>query len=247
MISSPRPVAPVLVATALAATGLAACGTGAIELREPRRLVTYTGARLDPQRERMEEIDNWVREQWDSITVDPSFMIYSEASEGPVYPWETLEINEAGDTATIRVQGRSGGSQLYTIYAHYHLMAAQNRLDKWLPEVSDGPDAEAFELERAILSRVADVWLYQRSILDAAPYGLFDELVYAKEQDFLDEFILTARPADFVEARRARLSANPGRDEVYREWFRRTFEREPPGLRGDTNRGGTSQGGTAGG
>lgn len=222
--------APLLRAVVLAGVvGSAACGAGETELPEPRRLVVHSGERLAPAKERMEEVDAWIREQWDSIQMDPSFMIYTEAAEGPVYPWESLEVTESADTARIRVQGRSAGSQAYTIYAHYHLMAGQDRLDKWLPE---GQGADEFELEKAVLSRVADVWLYQRSILDAPPYGLLDELVYAKESGFLDEFILTARPDAFVEARRERLARQPERAEAYREWFRRTFEREPPGLRG---------------
>lgn len=224
--------APLVCAGVLACVAaLTACGARELELPEPRRLVVHSGERLAPAKERMEEVDAWVREQWDSIQMDPSFMIYTEAAEGPVYPWESLEVTESADTARISVQGRSAGSQVYTIYAHYHLMAGQDRLDKWLPE---GQGADDFGLEKAILAKVADVWLYQRSILDAPPYGLLDELVYAKESGYLDEFILTARPNAFVEARRERLAREPERAEAYQEWFRRTFERDPPGLRGSS-------------
>ncbi len=227
--SPPAPLLRTVLLAGVAAFGSGACGSGELELPEPRRLVVHSGERLAPAKERMEEVDAWIREQWDSIQMDPSFMIYTDAAEGPVYPWESLEVTESGDTARISVQGRSAGSQLYTIYAHYHLMAVQGRLDRWLPE---GEDADEFELEKAILSRVADVWLYQRSILDAPPYGLLDELVYAKENDFLDEFVLTARPDAFVEARKEYMAENPERTDAYRDWFRLTFEREPPGLRG---------------
>ena len=165
--SSPEPRRRAVLLAGVAACASVACGSGEVQLPEPRRLVVHSGERLVPTKERMEEVDAWIREQWDSIQMDPSFMIYTEGAEGPVYPWESLELNEAGDTARIAVQGRSAGSQLYTIYAHYHLMALQDRLEKWLPE---GQGADEFELEKAILSRVADVWLYQRSILDAPPY-----------------------------------------------------------------------------
>ena len=227
--SPPASLLRTVLLAGVAAFGSVACGSGELELPEPRRLVVHSGERLAPAKERMEEVDAWIREQWDSIQMDPSFMIYTDAAEGPVYPWESLEVTESGDTARISVQARSAGSQLYTIYAHYHLMAVQGRLDRWLPE---GEDADEFELEKAILSRVADVWLYQRSILDAPPYGLLDELVYAKENDFLDEFVLTARPDAFVEARKEYMAENPERTDAYRDWFRLTFEREPPGLRG---------------
>ena len=229
--SSPEPRRRAVLLAGVAACASVACGSGEVQLPEPRRLVVHSGERLVPTKERMEEVDAWIREQWDSIQMDPSFMIYTEGAEGPVYPWESLELNEAGDTARIAVQGRSAGSQLYTIYAHYHLMAIQERLEKWLPE---GQGADEFELEKAILSRVADVWLYQRSILDAPPYGLLDELTYAKENGFLDEFVLTARPDAFVEARKEYFAQRPERADAYQEWFRRTFERDPPGQRGSS-------------
>ena len=207
-----------------------ACASGEVELPNPRRLVIYSGARLSPEKERMEEVDAWVREQMDSITLDPSFMIITEAQEGPVYPWEQLRLNPQGDTARVSFQIGPGGGALrrgpYLFYAHLHLMAAQNRLDRWLPEAVG---AEDYELEKAILRRVADAWLYQRAIFDARPYGILDEITYANENGYLDEFILTARPGSFVEARRDWLAENPGGNADYVEWFRRTFERDPPG------------------
>lgn len=234
--SSSRSCLRAVLLTGVAAGASLACGSGEVKLPEPRRLVVSSGERLVAAREDMEEVDAWIREQWDSIQMDPSFMIYTDGAEGPVYPWESLEVNEAGDTARISVQGRSGGSQLYTIYAHYHLMAVQDRLDKWLPEGlgNDGSQLDDFGLEKAILSRVADVWLYQRSILDAPPYGLLDELTYAKANGWLDEFILTSRPNAFVEARKEYVAENPDRADEYLDWFRATFERDPPGLRGSS-------------
>jgi len=72
--------------------------------------------------------------------------------------------------------------------------------------------------------------LYQRSIFDAAPYSILDEITYANENGFLDAFILTARPGSFVEVRREWMAANPDGRADYVAWFRHTFERDPPGL-----------------
>lgn len=216
----------VLVAVLFAAAG---CGAGIRNLPTPRRLVIHSGERIATTAERMEEVDLWVREQVDSIRLDPSFMIHPLQQVGPAYPWETLRINEAGDTAEIVHQDRPGLYGPYLIYAHLHLMKAQGRLDRWLPEVAGGTP---FEIESAILSRVADAWLYQRSIFDIRPNGVMDELIYAKENGFLDAFILTARPNEFVEARRAWEAENPNGRNEYIDWFRRAFERDPPGLRG---------------
>ncbi len=211
------------------ALSAAACAGGEPVLRDPRRLVIHSGERLAPTRERMEEIDEWVSEQWDSIGADPSFMILHGGQEGPVYFWETLELNEAADTARIGYQDRPAVGIPYVFYAHLHLMAAQDRLGRWLPEADGGTP---FEIETAILSRVADTWLYQRSIFDARPYDLLEELMYSKENGYLDAYILTARPDEFVDARRVWAEENPDARDAFVVWFRRVFEREPPGMRG---------------
>ena len=208
-----------------------ACAGAEPVLRDPRRLVIHSGERLAPTRERMEEIDVWVSEQWDSIRDDLSFVIIHGTQEGPAYLWETLEINEAGDTAHINYQGRPGIMPVYLYYAHLHLMAVLDRLDRWLPE-ADGDTP--YEIEKAILSRVADVWLYQRSIFDARPYDFLEELLYSKENDYLDAYILTARPDEFVDARRVWMEENPDARDAFIAWFRRVFERDPPGVRGAT-------------
>ncbi len=228
------------LAGALAVAALSqACGAGGpSELPTPRRLVVHSGERLTADEEHMREVDTWLREQMDSIRLDPSFMINLDAGEGPVYPWDALTINEEADTAHIEAQRAPGTAPIYLIYAHLHLMAAQDRLDRWLPDAAGGSD---FEIERAVLARVADAWLYHRAILGAFPYGILDELAYAKSRGFLDAFLLTARPGAFVEARRAWLADNPDAPEKYAEWFRRTFEREPPGLRGNTAARGPAQ------
>lgn len=219
-------ILPILAAVTL---GAASCGTGPTKLPTPRRLVIHSGERIVPTEERMAEVDAWGREQMDSIRVDPSFFINPIGQDAPVYPWETLRINESGDTAVIAYQNRPGLYGPYVIYAHLHLMDAQSRLERWLPEAGGGTP---FEIEKAILSRVADAWLYQRSIYDVRPNGILDELIYVRENGFLEAFILTARPDQFVEARRTWQAENPAGRGAYVAWFRSTFERDPPGLRG---------------
>ncbi|NNM32243.1 MAG: hypothetical protein HKO53_04230 [Gemmatimonadetes bacterium] len=223
--SKPRTAFISLALTAL----VVGCTSAPAELPNPRRLVVHSGARLAPAKADMEEVDSWIREEVDSITADPSFMIITTPQEGPAYPWDGFYLSEGSDTANVRYQAGTDAGNPYLIYAHLQLMAAQDRLDRWYPEAEG---LEGYELERAIMARTADTWLYQRSLFDARPYGLLDELVYAKEEGFLDAFILTARPDDFVEARRAWLEENPGRNEEYVAWFQETFQRPPPGLRG---------------
>jgi len=114
------------------------------------------------------------------------------------------------------------------IYGHLHLMAKMGRLEEFLPEAAT---ATGFQLERAILERVADAWLLGRTVYDFSPYAPLDELIYAREAGYLDAFIFTARPEDFAEARAKWARENPGRSDEYRTWFLKTFNREPPGLR----------------
>lgn len=223
------PVAMALPILVVLAFDVAACGSGGRQLPTPRRLVIHSGERVVPTQERMAEVDTWAREQMDSIRADPSFFIDPIDQDAPAYPWETLRINESGDTAVIAYQSRPGLYGPYVIYAHLHLMEARGRLDRWLPEADGGTP---FEIEKAILARMADAWLYQRSIHDIRPNGILDELVYVNENGYLDAFVLTARPNEFVEARRVWQAENPGGRDAYVAWFRKTFERDPPGLRG---------------
>ena len=205
------------------------CAAGVAELPPPRRLVVHSGARLALSPARADEIHDWVSEEVDSISADPAFWIITQPEQGPAYPWDGFYISEGKDTATVRVQGGTDANRPYLIYAHLALMASQNRLDRWYPEAHG---LSGYELEKAIMSRTADTWLYLRTLFDARPYGLLDELIYAKENGYLDAFILTARPDDFVEARRDWIEETPSGTEQYVEWFNATFQRQPPGLRG---------------
>jgi len=213
----------VLVAGALAA---GACA-GAYSLPAPRPLVVRSGARLFADPARLAEIDVWVREQQENIVVDPTFLIVENRSSVVTYPWQALTIT--GDTAAVLVYAAAPESgSIVSFYGHYHLMDNLGRLDEVLPEAVG---SEGYELERAILSRVSDAWLYGRSAFDIPPYGPLDELMFSSENGYLDAFILTARQEEFEEGRRAWLQENPGREEEYRQWFLNTFELEPPGIR----------------
>jgi hypothetical protein len=207
---------------------LSACGGGPPPLPEPRNIVIRSGARVFPDRERLQEIDNWFRVQMNNIDRDPSFLIEVVPRDTPAYPWESLLIQ--GDTAKTGVErGRSQDAQTaYMLYAHFRLMKEFGRLDEFLPE---GEGLDGFPLERAILARVADAWLLGRAAYDAEAYDPLEELLYSNENDFLDAFILTARAEEFREARQEWLAEDPEALESFRRWFVETFEREPPGLR----------------
>ena len=213
----------VLIAGALAA---GACA-GAYSLPTPRTLVNHSGARIYADEARLADIDTWVREQQENIVVDPSFWIIERRSDMEMYPWDALTIS--GDTAVVLVNASAPESGSFmSFYGHFHLMDTMNRLDEVLPEA---PGAEGYELERAILSRISDAWLYGRAVFDMPPYGPFDELLFSHENGYLDAFILTARPEEFEEGRAAWVQEDPEREEEYRRWFLQTFESEPPGLR----------------
>ncbi len=209
-----------------AAATFAACSAGPSQLPEPRPLVIQSGARLTvSDMVRMREVYDDVNYQLQVIAQDPSFWIITSTDSRDVYPWETLEL--APDTARIRYQRTAPDLRgTYEIYAHLHLMSDQGRLDDWLP---DHTQAEGWELERAIMRKVADSWLLGRAVFDLAPYGLMDEIIYAYEAGTLDGLLLNLRPVEFAEARDAWLADNPNADREFRTWYRDTFDREPPG------------------
>jgi len=221
-----------IVLCAVVTGGVGACG-GQSELPSPRPLIVHSGARITPNPQRMKEIDGWVPPQLTDIREDPSFLVRTLPRDARIYPWEGLSI--AGDTANVEMQGGVPEARVpYMIYAHLHLMRRRGELSEWLPEEKAG--AEGFELERTFLERTSDAWLYGRSVWDAPPHEVMDELMYARENGFLAAMIFTARPEDFPEARQAWVEENPGGIEEYRQWFVETFDREPPGLREESAR-----------
>jgi hypothetical protein len=199
----------------------------AVGLPEPRPLINSAGARISADANRMDIIDKWVQKQSLDIQTDPTFWILDRPVTTDVYLWDALTIR--ADTAEVRFSQAASDAQLpYDLYGHFYMMKKLDRLEEYLPE---GVGLQGFELELAILSRIADAWLYGRSVFDMTPYRLLDELMYAKEAGYLKAYVLTARASDFPDERRAWLDEVPDEADEYRAWFRTTFEEEPPGLR----------------
>ncbi len=206
---------------------LAACA-GELPPPQTRPIILYSGERIRADAERMLEIERWMRPQLDDIEFNPSFLIRVMQEDVSRYPWDTLDVE--GDTADIRIQVAAPDAETpYLIYAHYRLMQERGELEEWLP---DAEGLEGFEAEREILRRVADVWLLGRAVFDTHPYGPLDELLWAHEFGYLDDFILATQGERFATAAEEYRSRNPGREAEFRSWFERTFEREEPGFVG---------------
>jgi hypothetical protein len=214
---------------------LAACA-GTPPLPQTRSVITMTGERVQADPEAMVEVDRWLRPQLFEIERNPD-MVRLLQEDRPLYPWQTLEILD--ETAQLTVQRGQGDAETpFQLYAHFRLMAETGGLAPWLPEAVpgagedgvEGPVAEGFELERMILRRISDVWLLGRAVFDTTPYGPLDELLYATEAGFLDEFILTTQRDRFEAEAVAHFEANPERAEAFRAWFIRVFERPGPGF-----------------
>ena len=208
------------------------CGSstsGTVQIPPPRPIIIHSGARIRADHEEMKVVHEWVTREQTNIVEDPSFLIVSTPVLEETFPWDGLYVDT--DSADVRVPlGATDGQLVYQIYAHLHLMAERGGRDKaeWLPEA---PDATGYELERAIVTRVADAWILGRTVFDTQPFGPLDELAYAKYEGFLDAFIFTARPDDFARARAEWARANPDEADRFRDWFLETFNREPPGIR----------------
>lgn len=206
---------------------LEACAAGAPSIPPPRPIVIHSGVRVRPDHEEMKVVNEWVLREQINIEEDPSFWVIGEAVLNEVLPWEGMRLGQ--DSVTVQIPlGAQDASLVYQIYGHLHLMVQMGRQEEWLPEA---PDAVGYDLERAIVARIADAWILGRSVFDTQPFGPLDELAYAKDAGFLDAYIFTARPNEFAASRADWARANPGRVDEYREWFLQTFNREPPGLR----------------
>jgi hypothetical protein len=211
----------VVALAALAAGSATACASGAV-LPQTRSVITITGERVQADPEAMVEVDRWLRPQLDDI--ERNWTIRLVEVPNALYPWAELELSETGGEIAVQ-RGFGDAETPYLLYAHFHLMAERGELGPWLPEA---PDARGFELERAILARIASVWLLGRAVFDTTPFGPLDEILYASEFGFLDEFILMAQPERFEEERAAWARSHPGRADEFRDWFRRTFEADGP-------------------
>lgn len=213
-----------ILALLTVATG---CSAANPEIPPPRPIIVHSGARIRADHERMKEVNEWVTRADRTITEDPSFWVIGQPAVEETFPWEGMEISN--DTVSLRVPlGGRDGSLVYQIYGFLHLMAEMGRQEEWLPEA---PDATGYDLERAIMERVADAWILGRTVFDTQPFAPLDEIAYAKDAGYLDPFIFTARPDEFATSRAEWARAHPGKMEEYREWFVDTFNREPPGVR----------------
>lgn len=209
--------------------GVGGCGGGPIELPPPRPIIVTSGERLRADPARMDSIYAWLQEENQNIEEDPSFLIEGVPAARETLPWQTLAISAKADTARFQYdRAHPDITTAFNVYAHLHLMKRTGHLADWLPEHAN---AEGYALERAIVGRLADAWLLGRAVFDAPAYPPLDELIYAKEAGYLDAFLFTARPHDFAAERATWETDKPGEAEAYRTWFRRTFNREPPGLR----------------
>ncbi len=204
-----------------------ACSAGAPVIPPPRPIVIHSGARIRADHEEMKQLNGWVLDAQMTIEEDPSFLLIRSSTLNEQMPWEGMVLGQ--DSVTVQIPlGGPDATLVYDIYGFLHLMNQMGRLDEWLPEAAD---ATGYDLERAIVERIADTWILGRSVFDTLPFGPLDELAYANDAGFLDAYIFTARPDEFATARSEWARANPDRVDEYRDWFLETFNQEPPGLR----------------
>ena len=202
---------------------LSGCG-GQMPALAPRSIVVYSGERLQPESERMAEVEAWLTPELDRINLDPAFLIRISPVQEEVYPWNWLEI--VADTADLVLTDTAIDAEApFLIYGYLRLMDARGALNEVYPGTVG---LTGYPLERAIIERVAEVWLLGRSVFDTQPYGPLDELVYAREFGYLDEFIFATQVGRFPSEEEAYWSENPGREEAFRSWFRDTFESDEP-------------------
>jgi hypothetical protein len=202
---------------------LGGCGGGSTTLK-PRSIVNFTGARIQADPEAMAQVELWLRPQLEDIERNPSFLIRMLRENQPLYPWSRLRM--LADTAQLALENNVQDAETpFLVYAHLRLMATREELERWLPG-SDG--LEGLALERAMQDRVADLWLLGRSVFDTQAHGPLDEMLYAREAGFLEEFILLTQPRRFETERATYFAERPDREAAFREWFQRVFEADGP-------------------
>ena len=210
-----------------AVLAFSACAAATQVLPQPRPIIIHSGARIRADYDEMRAVNDWVSAEQENIVNDPSFWVVSNNTLAENFPWEGMRL--APDSVILNQPLGGGDGQLvYQIYGHLHLMVEMGRQEEWLPEA---PEATGYDLERAIVERVADAWILGRTVWDTQPFTPLDEIAYSKHYGFLDAFIFTARPDEFGAERAEWARANPGRTDEYRDWFLETFNREPPGIR----------------
>lgn len=204
-------------------TALSACSTE-MALPEPRPVVVYSGQRIEADEARMKEVSDWLTPLLDRIDLDPDFLIDLQERPETAYPWEGMEIK--GDTVDLGLyRGAPDAQSPYLVYGFLELMEAKGTLEDVLPEAVG---QSGYATERAILSRVAEVWLLGRAVYDTHPFGPLDELVYSEESGYLDEFIFATQASRFSDAAAEYQAANPSREADFQSWFRDTFDADGP-------------------
>jgi hypothetical protein len=217
---NPARVGLALVLVAFAAS----CGPAQLPTPEPRPILVYSGERIAPDAERMGEIESWLVPELERIDLDPDFLIRIEEESASSYPWDTVEI--IADTAEVSLSSAAPDAQSpYLIYGYLKLMESWEELPEILPEAAE---QNAYGVERAIVSRISDVWLLGRSVYDTRPFGPLDELVFSKESGYLEDFIFATQGERFAEEAAAYRAANPNRAAEYADWFSRIFMVEGP-------------------
>lgn len=216
----PTAVSGAMLFTALMLGG---CATQAA-LPEPRPIVVYSGQRIQADADSMAMVSDWLTPTLEQIDLDPTFLIRLDPKPEIGYPWTTLAI--VADTASLDLASSAPDAQSpYLIYGFLELMETRGTLGEVLPEAADQSD---YGTERAILDRIAEVWLLGRSVYDTHPFGPLDELVYSDQSGFLDEFIFATQGERFADAATEYRTANPGRQAEFESWFRETFEADGP-------------------
>ena len=211
---------------------VSACGGGPPELPSPRPIIVFSGERIHADSTEMLAVDRWTRRVQVEIGEDESLAMEIIRDENRP-PWDAVDLDPEGPAGVFVPRRSSEAETPYRIYAFLQMMDERGELGEWLrlreeEEPVEVPD-DPFMKEKAIVDRVAAVWLLGRAIFDTAPFGLLDQVVYAREFGYLEAYLLTARSEEFTEERERWLAEEPGAQEEYREWFRNTFEEDPPG------------------
>lgn len=204
---------------------LAGCSTQ-IPPPQTRPIILYSGERLRAEPEEMLAVEEWMRPQLFEIETNPDFLIRVIREDVARYPWDTLDL--VADTADIRLQdGASDAETPFLIYAHLRLMDSRGELAQWAPETEE---LDGLAVELALLDRIADIWLLGRTVYDTQPFGPMDELLWARESGYLEDFLVATQGDRFPEARARYVARGPERASEFQAWFERVFEREGPGF-----------------
>jgi len=204
---------------------IGACAQSVTVAPDPRPIVNRQGARLALDDDRAQEIYRWVDRQLQEIRENPSFWVITNSSTSDLLPWETLDLTPTGDSATVQFPNTVPDvQQVYQIYAHLNITRTRGEIEEWLP----GADSLAgWDLEVAIVDRMAEAWLLGRASYSFTPYVPVDQLVYASEEGMLEPLLLSLRGFEYPDARDAWLEANPEGEAEFRAWYRDTLGGEP--------------------